>query len=117
MSLKRKIQLWLNVQLWTYRPHLEYVCGVCEGKFSYFLMELVVNFPAPPGSRVIPKEEEKELLLILGGPPKSFQATRWWWVGVEARLAAWAGLWRDKAETWGWSEDAESEIKYHHLDH
>lgn len=55
MSLKRKIQLWMNVQLWTSRPQLEYVCGVCEGQFSCVLMEGVVNSPAPPGSLGYPE--------------------------------------------------------------
>lgn len=55
MSRKRKIQLWMNVQLWTYRPQLEHVCGVCEGKFSCVVMECALNSPAPPGSLGYPE--------------------------------------------------------------
>lgn len=118
MSLKRKIQLWLNVPLRTYRPQLEYVCGVCEGKFPCVLMQGVVNSPVPPGSRVIPEGAgEEELLSDSWWPTRSFQATRWWRDGVASPLSAWAGLWRNKAEGWGWSEDSEGEIKYYHLDH
>lgn len=43
MSLKIKIQLWMNVQLWTYRPQF----SVCVGgvAFSCVLMECVSSLP------------------------------------------------------------------------
>lgn len=68
MSLKIKIQLWMNVQLWTYRPQFSGRWG--GGKFSCALMECVVTSPASPGSLSYPGrgDDKKELDKALRWP-------------------------------------------------
>ena len=118
MNLKVQIQLWVNVQLWTFRPHLSGdVMGAGWGEFSFVLMECMANSPVPPGSAVSRRRRRRSWTVTLGGPLRYLQATGWWKDGMDSPLSAWVGLWRLKAERQGSSQDSKSEIKLYHLDH
>lgn len=94
MNLKVQIQLWVNVQLWTFRPHLSGdVTGAGWGEFSFVLTGCIVNSPVLPGSEV---SRRTSWTVILGGPVRYLQATGWWEDGMDSPLSAWVGLWRQR---------------------
>lgn len=110
MSLKIKIQLWMNVQLWAYRPPFSGWGGV---EFSYGLAECVVTSPASPGSLSYPdrRKRGRSWTVILGGPLSSFWASGWWWRdGVDSPFPACPGLWREESERRGWLRTPEVKL-------
>lgn len=116
MSLKIKIQLWMNVQLWTYRPQFS-VCVWGGGGIFLCTREVCGNLPASPESLNYPERGGKETggagqrsLVTHGGPSRPLCGRRM--ERFPLSQPVWAS--GEKRQKGGIAEDSKSEIKHHY---